>query len=777
VSAISDGTFELNHARLVRVLATLCPAETLAALRAPLCTRTATHAQPRAPQEKAELAAAIECVSGLLAAAAPAAAVAAGAASDSDGGGAWLLQLLHDGLVGSTLEMGGAWGTACRYALDALLAEVRQPASPVGPASAAADDCMEFDGDGDAALVVSAAASPAAMTVAALLQAVADSAPSSTSPSSSPPAAVAVVAVAGPAPPSGATSSTRDQKHLQLLVHLLASVRRLGPWDVPDLGQQSLLAGSGSRVAAAAAAATHWRAPRVPRAVRLFLGQVMQQAASMLEVEQPAVVRDALGRLLAQLAMQFAAPPPLAAGAAAGARRDGSSAGGGADAGSSSGCSTPVVVDLNGGGGAGSAGSTGAPLLLINSSMAALRAQAGALIQTVVDRFLSHAALLQLQKNSGAMGGGGGGGGTGSAANLLALGGGTGSGGGARTSDHSSEGDLVMVEAPPSSSTATPAAAASRPPLAPVNPAAVAASVYACSVGLQVLNVASSMGEKVSLSPLLTAMLPGVLQLQELSGPGMQLLAADAKAGFVRLKYLPFTAHEVDGVAGCVLAAGSAESWSTRAAALVYLQILWFRHCFLLAPSTLKQLQAFVAGRLQDPKVEVAALATNTLSGIIKAAPPADNDSLRAGLMAQVPRLFVAPGKGRAGSGRALPSAGGALAAGPGTTQGTQLPAATSQQQPQLADAQQQQLAVIRGLKAFVLSSPYDVPLWMADVLMALVAAANSKNPLVRRDASKALAEFKRTHEEDALEQLRTLLGEERWEALSQVTSSATYFV
>jgi hypothetical protein len=47
----------------------------------------------------------------------------------------------------------------------------------------------------------------------------------------------------------------------------------------------------------------------------------------------------------------------------------------------------------------------------------------------------------------------------------------------------------------------------------------------------------------------------------------------------------------------------------------------------------------------------------------------------------------------------------------------------------------------------------------------------------VRRDASKALSEFKRTHEEDALEQLRGMLGEEQWEAMTQVTSSASYFV
>lgn len=58
-----------------------------------------------------------------------------------------------------------------------------------------------------------------------------------------------------------------------------------------------------------------------------------------------------------------------------------------------------------------------------------------------------------------------------------------------------------------------------------------------------------------------------------------------------------------------------------------------------------------------------------------------------------------------------------------------------------------------------------------------LSAGVSSLLLQVRRDASKALSEFKRTHEEDALEQLRALLGEERWEALAQVTSSASYFV
>lgn len=197
-----------------------------------------------------------------------------------------------------------------------------------------------------------------------------------------------------------------------------------------------------------------------------------------------------------------------------------------------------------------------------------------------------------------------------------------------------------------------------------------------------------------------------------------------------------------------------------------------------------------MVSRLQDPKVEVASLATATLSGIIKALPPGDIDALRERLMAQVARLFGAqhpaaaarkqrrsqqPAGMGGGTGRGLPVvAATAAAAAAGAPDGT------SQQQQQqqggassLAEAQ----AVVQGLKAFVLSSPYDVPPWMPEVLVALVAAANNRNPLVRRDASKALSEFKRTHEEDATEQLKQMLGEEQWEALTQVTSSASYFV
>ncbi len=73
-----------------------------------------------------------------------------------------------------------------------------------------------------------------------------------------------------------------------------------------------------------------------------------------------------------------------------------------------------------------------------------------------------------------------------------------------------------------------------------------------------------------------------------------------------------------------------------------------------------------------------------------------------------------------------------AAAAAGGSSSDAPAPQQQQQQQQQGAAFLLEAQAVVQGLKAFVLSAPYDVPGWMPQVLMALVAAANSRNPLVR---------------------------------------------
>eukprot|EP00878_Enallax_costatus_P008919 GHUV01009325.1.p1 GENE.GHUV01009325.1~~GHUV01009325.1.p1 ORF type:complete len:859 (+),score=405.44 GHUV01009325.1:948-3524(+) len=778
-AATTDGLFEISHARLVRLLATLCPQQLCQALQQPLTQRLQQYTAPSGPSEKAEVAAVAETLAGLLAAAAP---VAAGSSSSSS---SWAISLLKDALGSSTLDMSDAWSAAVWYVVDHLLDAVTAAggsSSTSGGNDAAGAAAMEVEELGGAAAL------PAAVMLQQVLSTVLAAVPGAG-------------AAAGQQQGGGSAASaspggvlTSDVKRLKYLLSCLPPVRRMGVLgttgtnliaaaaDSPDTSGQP----SAAALEAAAAVSRHpagyvassegvSNKSRLPKSARVFLAAVMHELQGLLEVEQPTAMREAIGSLLADLAGVFSAPEPIMLPPEAAAATRASNGG-------SSGCSSPAEIEVPAAGAAaqGLEGSNGdsslAPeVLLLNSSISGLKSQAAKLLQQSVSRFATHAAFLETLKSSGSSTTP-----SGSSSNLAAAGGSGAATPPYRSSDASD--DVVMVEAPEASGSGGPAGlgsvsaglgsyrtgAGGSPSTA--NLPALAKSLTQCGIGLQMIIAMVDSGESATLRPLLSALLPGVLALQELSGPGVQQLASEAKAAFVLYKYLPFGPAYVDGVGRLILGSGGSDAWSTRAAALVFLQVFWFRHCYLLAQQDMEQLQAFVVGRLQDPKVEVRSLSAATLSGIIKALPAHENDILRQQIISQVDKLFATSAKGRNGSKRRAVAGPVAAAA---SVSGVAAPAQQQQGAMFLSEAQ----AVVQGLKAFVLSSPYDVPDWMPEVLMALVGAANSRNPLVRRDASKALSEFKRTHEEDALDQLKGMLAEEQWEALTQVTSSASYFV
>jgi hypothetical protein len=169
-------------------------------------------------------------------------------------------------------------------------------------------------------------------------------------------------------------------------------------------------------------------------------------------------------------------------------------------------------------------------VLLLDSSIDGLKAQARQLLSKVVDNFLTHAALLEGLKNSGAA--------------AAAM----------RGSDGGSSEDIVMVEAsavttgdsgsssPRGHGTAAVPRTSSASGLMSAagfeGMASLAASLGPCAIGLSLLHAAHVTGESASLRPLLVQLLPGVLQLQELSGPGLQQLVGEAKAGFVQVRHL-----------------------------------------------------------------------------------------------------------------------------------------------------------------------------------------------------------------------------------------------
>ena len=83
--------------------------------------------------------------------------------------------------------------------------------------------------------------------------------------------------------------------------------------------------------------------------------------------------------------------------------------------------------------------------------------------------------------------------------------------------------------------------------------------------------------------------------------------------------------------------------------------------------------------------------------------------------------------------------------------------------------------ASVLGLKAFVLSHPYDIPPWMAEVLITMIQAAHDKDP-IKTTVTKTLGDFRTTHENESHEELRNAFDAETWESIQAVGSQASYF-
>ncbi|KAL6772361.1 hypothetical protein ACKKBG_A29920 [Auxenochlorella protothecoides x Auxenochlorella symbiontica] len=265
-------------------------------------------------------------------------------------------------------------------------------------------------------------------------------------------------------------------------------------------------------------------------------------------------------------------------------------------------------------------------------------------------------------------------------------------------------------------------------------------------------------GEGTVLLPWLVRLLPGMLKIQRLIPSELQAVSMAARKAVSLLKYLPLMQPAlVKSVLATLVQACGAELWPERASALVYLQYFWFRHVFLLGTAGTAALVTAVVERLSDAKLEVRDLAAATLSGLLKGMEESKTASLRAAFLADVERLLPAKrGRKRMVPGP-LPPLPGTAAAAPG---------------PSLA----RRHAAVQGLRAFVLSSPYDVPAWLPGVLMALVRLAGEPAP-IRVTVTKTLAEFRRTHEEAGLSEVRDQLTSEQWEAIRDVAHPAPYFV
>ena len=268
------------------------------------------------------------------------------------------------------------------------------------------------------------------------------------------------------------------------------------------------------------------------------------------------------------------------------------------------------------------------------------------------------------------------------------------------------------------------------------------------------LNAAAPWGARV---------LPSLLRLQELVPSELQFVALVSRKALIAAKYQPFLPSETPKVLHALRSASSVELWPERAAALIFAQYFWFRHTLLLGKQGTNEILDVVLQRLEDEKLEVRELAAASLSGLVRGLPDSDASELRRRFLSRANEIFPTRGRRRR-TREQLEQQDGNTTTLPTTTTSTSTTSVPVRHGTALA------------LQALVLSSPYDVPLWLPEVLMALVRLAPEPAP-IKTTVTKALGEFRRTHEEGGLVEVKGVLTPEQWEAIRDVASPASYFV
>uniref|UniRef100_A0A672JUD6 Proteasome activator complex subunit 4B-like n=1 Tax=Sinocyclocheilus grahami TaxID=75366 RepID=A0A672JUD6_SINGR len=168
--------------------------------------------------------------------------------------------------------------------------------------------------------------------------------------------------------------------------------------------------------------------------------------------------------------------------------------------------------------------------------------------------------------------------------------------------------------------------------------------------------------------------------------------------------------------------AGSS-SWHARFSVLTYLQIMVFYNLFTILSNeqAVQDVRSLVIRLLEDEQLEVREMAATTLSGFLQCNFLAMDASMQTHFEALCKTRL--PQKRKRGSVvDTIPS----------------------------VDLVRRHAGVL-GLSACILSSPYDVPTWMPQLLMDLSAHLNDTQP-IEMTVKKTLSNFRRTHHDNWLE-------------------------
>jgi len=208
--------------------------------------------------------------------------------------------------------------------------------------------------------------------------------------------------------------------------------------------------------------------------------------------------------------------------------------------------------------------------------------------------------------------------------------------------------------------------------------------------------------------------------------------------------------HRANGVLSKVLEAmhtvAQSSSWQVRSAVLPFLQVIVYRHQFLISPESMREIQGLMIELLSDSQVEVREMASSSVAVLVRIC----GESLALELLGSFTGWSQEPLLVR-GSGDEDPSAAAAR-----------------------SKALQTRHAGVLGLAALIAAYPYDMPSWMPGVLVRLAKFVSDPNP-IRTTIKKAFGEFWRTHQ-DTWPMLKEKFTDDQLFSLTNLLASPAYF-
>ncbi|EEH20926.2 hypothetical protein PABG_03157 [Paracoccidioides brasiliensis Pb03] len=208
-------------------------------------------------------------------------------------------------------------------------------------------------------------------------------------------------------------------------------------------------------------------------------------------------------------------------------------------------------------------------------------------------------------------------------------------------------------------------------------------------------------------------------------------------------RHLPNIPHPVgkdtEFVDALVRIGRTSPSWHQRLRVMINIQIMYFRHLFLLSTANREKLFDCIAYMLEDPQHEVRAGASATLSGMIRCSPV----SLRAGMVPKLRDKFT-----KALVENPLPKKSKLRHSGSGVSSDVSTGANTPT--PEHTRLVVTRHAAVLGLGALIQAFPYTSPPppWMPDVLITLSNKAAGDPGIVGQSVKSIISEFKKTRQD-----------------------------